>query len=125
ACFTLAPTAGPAAAVPSVPAKAVGFGAIVLATQALIYTYDVWTGMLYFSEEVRDPGRQIPRAMFAGVFAIIAIYVLVNVAFVHVLGMPALAATDFAAGAAAQTLFGARGDTIIRVLLMVGIFSGV
>jgi APA family basic amino acid/polyamine antiporter len=39
--------------------------------------------------------------------------------------MPALAATDFAAGAAAQAVFGARGDTIIRVLLMVGIFSGV
>ena len=83
--------------------------------QAVIFTYDGWNGLLYFSEEVRDPGRQIPRAMFTGVLAIIAIYVLVNVAFVHVLGMDALAKSDFAAGAAAQALFGARGDTIIRV----------
>lgn len=124
ACFALAPVGGvdtPTIAVPT----AVGFGAIVLAMQAVIFTYDGWNGLLYFSEEVRDPGKQIPRAMFAGVAAIIAIYVLVNIAFVHVLGMPALGRTDFAAGAAAQELFGARGDTIIRVLLMVGVFSGV
>jgi APA family basic amino acid/polyamine antiporter len=81
--------------------------------------------MLYFSEELPDPGRQIPRAMFSGVFAIIAIYVLVNLAFVHVLGMDGLAKTDFAAGTAAQALFGAKGDALIRILLIVALVSGV
>jgi APA family basic amino acid/polyamine antiporter len=125
ACFVLAPVSGAPSAPAVTATKAVGFGAVVLAMQAVIFTYDGWNGMLYFSEEVRDPGRQIPRAMFAGVLAVIAIYVLVNIAFVHVLGMSGLAGTDFAAGAAAQALFGARGDTVIRVLLMVGVFSGV
>jgi APA family basic amino acid/polyamine antiporter len=125
ACFALAPASGPVAAVPSAPVQAVGFGAIVLAMQAVIYTYDGWNGMLYFSEEVRDPGREIPRAMFGGVAAIIAIYVLVNVAFVHVLGIAGLAASDFAAGAAAQALFGGHGDAIVRSLLIVGLLSGV
>jgi len=124
ACFTLAPASGPATA-PSAPAQAIGIGAIVLAMQAVIYTYDGWNGMLYFSEEVRDPGREIPRAMFGGVAAIIAIYVLVNVAFVHVLGIPGLARSDFAAGAAAQALFGGHGDAIVRSLLIVGLLSGV
>jgi basic amino acid/polyamine antiporter, APA family len=125
ACFTLAPASGPAAAAPSAPAQAIGIGAIVLAMQAVIYTYDGWNGMLYFSEEVRDPGREIPRAMFGGVAAIIAIYVLVNVAFVHVLGIPGLAKSDFAAGAAAQALFGGHGDAIVRSLLIIGLLSGV
>jgi APA family basic amino acid/polyamine antiporter len=125
ACFALAPASGPVAAVPSAPVQAVGFGSIVLAMQAVIYTYDGWNGMLYFSEEVRDPGREIPRAMFGGVAAIIAIYVLVNVAFVHVLGIAGLAASDFAAGAAAQALFGGHGDAIVRSLLIVGLLSGV
>jgi APA family basic amino acid/polyamine antiporter len=125
ACFALAPAAGPAVEPISVPSNAVGIGAIVLAMQAVIYTYDGWNGMLYFSEEVRDPGREIPRAMFGGVAAIIAIYVLVNVAFVHVLGMSGLAGSDFAAGSAAQVLFGGRGDTIVRSLLIVGLLSGV
>jgi APA family basic amino acid/polyamine antiporter len=124
ACFALAPASGPAAEPLPAPAKTVGIGAIVLAMQAVIYTYDGWNGMLYFSEEVRDPGREIPRAMFGGVAAIIAIYVLVNVAFVHVLGMAGLARSDFAAGSAAQALFGGRGDTIVRSLLIVGLLSG-
>ena len=125
ACFTVTPTSAPIIPAVATTPAAVGFTTIVLAMQAVIFTYDGWNGMLYMSEEVRDPGRQIPRAMFAGVFSIIAIYVLVNIAFVHVLGMPGLAATDFAAGATAQALFGARGDTIIRALLIVALFSGV
>src|SRR5215207_4815921 len=126
ACFTLLPITAPSAPAAAVTAtKVAGIGAVILAMQSVIYTYDGWNGMLYFSEEVRDPGRQIPRAMFAGVLAIIAIYVLVNVGFVRVLGMPGLARSDFAAGAAAQALFGSRGDTVIRSLLIVALFSGV
>ena len=126
ACFTLAPVAAPAAAaLPAAAPTVVGIAAVVLAMQAVIFTYDGWNGMLYFSEEVRDPGRQIPRAMFTGVLAIIAIYLLVNIGFVHVLGMRGLAGSDFAAGAAAQALFGARGDTIIRSMLIVALFSGI
>src|SRR5215218_9930774 len=85
ACFTLVPVAAPAvsAAAAAAPA-AVGIAAVVLAMQAVIFTYDGWNGMLYFSGEIRDPGRQIPRAMFSGVMAIIAIYLLVNIGFVHV-----------------------------------------
>jgi APA family basic amino acid/polyamine antiporter len=124
ACFAIAPIA-PVAAPAATVAPAIGFGAIVLAMQAVIFTYDGWNGLLYFSEEVRDPGREIPKAMFAGVGAIIGIYVLVNIAFVHVLGIETLAKSDFAAGAAAQALFGARSDTILRIVLIVGLFSGI
>jgi basic amino acid/polyamine antiporter, APA family len=124
ACFTVTPVAARAGAATPI-SGAVGIAAVVLAMQAIIYTYDGWTGMLYFSEEVKDPGRHIPRAMFTGVLAVIAIYVLVNFAFVYVLGMPGLAASDFAAGSAAQALFGARGDTIVRALLIVGLLSGI
>ena len=122
ACFVVEPVSSPA--VTPTATAVVGFASIVLAMQAVIYTYDGWNGILYFSEEVRDPGREIPRSMFAGVAAVIAIYVLVNVALVHVLGMHRLAGNDFAAGAAAQALFGVRGDAFVRVLVIVGLFSG-
>ena len=42
--------------------------AFVLALQAVIYTYDGWNAVIYFSEEVKDPGRNIPRAMLGGLF---------------------------------------------------------
>ena len=124
ACFALTPTSAPGAPSSPVVPVAVGFAAWVLAMQAVIFTYDGWNGLLYFSEEVRDPGRQIPRAMFSGVIAVIAIYLLINAGFVHVLGMRGLAASDFAAGAAAQALFGRYGDAIIRSMLIVALFSG-
>src|SRR5882762_9971857 len=52
--------------------------AFVLALQSVIYTYDGWTGVVYFGEEVQESGKSIPRSLFGGVLSIIAIYLLVN-----------------------------------------------
>ena len=87
--------------------------------QGVVYTYDGWTGLIYFSGEVRNPGRDVPRAMVGGVLLVIGIYLLLNLAFLHVLPMSRLAHEPFAAGAAAEVVFGPRGDTIIRVIMIV------
>ncbi|HET6579161.1 MAG TPA: APC family permease [Gemmatimonadales bacterium] len=98
--------------------------AVVLAVQAVIYTYDGWTGPLYFGEETRDPGRGIPRSMMLGVCLVILIYVLVNVAFVRVLGIGRMAGDPFVAASAGKVLFGARGDLVIRLLVLLSILGG-
>ncbi len=99
--------------------------ALVLSLQAVIYTYDGWTGVVYFSEEVNQPGRNIPRSMFGGVVLVIAIYLLVNVALLYVLPISEIARSDFAAGAAAQVIFGQRGDTIFRTLTILSMLSAI
>ena len=98
--------------------------AMVLALQAVIYTYDGWNGPLYFGEETRDPGRGIPRAMVLGVLLVILIYVLVNVAFLRVLGITRMAGDPFVAASAGKLLFGDRGDLVIRLLVLISILSG-
>ena len=98
--------------------------AIVLALQAVIYTYDGWNGPLYFGEETRNPGRGIPRAMVLGVLLVILIYVLVNVAFLRVLGINRMAGDPFVAASAGKVLFGDRGDLVIRLLVLISILSG-
>ena len=113
-----------AALTPPAPAHSF-FISLVLALQAVIYTYDGWTGVIYFSEEVREPGRDIPRALFGGVLSIIAIYLLVNLAFLSVLPMARLAGEPFAAGAAAQTIFGQQGESVIRVLMIIAMLSSI
>jgi APA family basic amino acid/polyamine antiporter len=122
ACF-IAPSRGsaPAAMAPAGPLTIAG---IVLAMQAVIYTYDGWNGVLYFSGEVKNPGRDIPRAMLGGVLGVIAIYLLVNVALLHVLGMDGLRGSTFAVGAAAESIFGAQGQTIVRVIMLISLISG-
>ncbi len=107
-----------------IPSGVALFTAVVLALQAVIYTYDGWTGPLYFAEETRNPGRGIPRSMVLGVFLVILIYVLVNVAFVRVVGIGGMAGDPFVAATAGKVLFGERGDLVIRLLVLISILSG-
>jgi APA family basic amino acid/polyamine antiporter len=101
------------------------FGALIIALQGVLYTYDGWYGVIYFGEEVRDPKRDVVRSMFGGVLLIIAIYVVVNLAYVHVLPMSQLAGEPLAAGAVARAIFGAYGDETIRILAILSLLSTV
>ncbi len=103
----------------------VTLSAIVLSLQSVIYTYDGWAGVIYFSEEVKHPGRDIPRALLGGVLSIAAIYLLVNVALLYVLPVAQIAGKEFAAGEAANVIFGVYGDTIFRCLTIVSMLSGI
>jgi APA family basic amino acid/polyamine antiporter len=96
---------------------------LVLSLQAVIYTYDGWAGVVYFSEEVHDPGRDIPRSLFGGGLLVIAIYLLVNMALVYVLPLHRIAGQEFAAGVAAQVVFGPSGDTVFRTLTILSMLS--
>jgi APA family basic amino acid/polyamine antiporter len=116
---------GALATSPSYSTSAITLAAVVVSLQAAIYTYDGWAGVIYFSEEVKEPGRDIPRALFGGVLTITAIYLLVNVALLYVLPMSRIAGKEFAAGEAATVMFGAHGDTIFRLLTIVSMLSGI
>jgi len=97
--------------------------AIMLGLQAVFYTIDGWNGIIYFGEEVRDPGRDVPRAIFGSVFSIMAIYLLLNGALLYVLPMNEIAGNRFALGTAAQRVFGQLGDPIIRSIMIVSLLS--
>jgi basic amino acid/polyamine antiporter, APA family len=98
---------------------------LILSLREVIYTYDGWSGVIYFSEEVKNPARDIPRSLFGGVLTITAIYLLVNVALLYVLPISGIAGKEFAAGEAATVIFGAFGDPIFRILTIVSMLSGI
>ncbi|MCL5288744.1 MAG: APC family permease [Acidobacteria bacterium] len=127
ACFAFGTRGADSAAVatasaPTGKALAVAF---VLALQAVMYTYDGWTGPIYFSEEVKDPAKSIPRAMFAGALSILGIYALFNIALLYILPLSKIAGENFAMGAAATVIFGPAGDTLARSLMVVCLLSGI
>lgn len=122
ACFAVpGHAAAPAAPVPLATTGL--FVAIILSMQGVIFTYDSYYWTLYYGEELTDPGREIPRAMFGTVAAVAVVYLLLNVAFVRLLGLPAMAGDPFVAATAAQKVFGRHGDTIIRVIMIVSILG--
>jgi APA family basic amino acid/polyamine antiporter len=111
---------------PRVMPTGTGFvAAIVLALQAVIFTYDGWTGPLYFGEETTNIGHTMPRSMIGGVLAVIVIYLGFNFAMLHVVGISAMAGDPFVAGSAGTILFGSKGDLIIRLVVLIALLGGI
>jgi basic amino acid/polyamine antiporter, APA family len=119
ACFIGGSAAG------SAPARAASTVAIVIALQSVIFTYDGWTAVLYMAGEMKNPGREIPRSILVGLGSVIAVYLLVNAAFMVVLGLDGMAASKLVADDAAQVVFGAGGTTTIRLLIAVSLLSAI
>jgi basic amino acid/polyamine antiporter, APA family len=111
------------AASPPLPHGLALIGAIGLAMQGIVFTYDSYYNVVYCGEEIRDPGREIPRAIFRGLWLIIAIYMLLNIAFVAVVPMDRMANDPFVGGTVARWVFGDRGDAIIRALMIVSVLG--
>ncbi len=88
-----------------------------------MFAYGGWQSLNYVSEEVREPERNLPRAILIGVFCVIAVYVSANVAYVHVLGAEALAATHTPAADVAARLMGEPGAKVISLLIVVSTFG--
>ena len=124
AAFLLAGTAAPEAPL-ATPHGAALFTAVIIALQGVLYTYDGWYGVIYFGDEVRNPARDVIRSMFGGTLLVILIYVVINLAYVHVLPMSRLAGEPLAAGAVAREIFGNYGDKTIRVLAIISLLSTV
>jgi APA family basic amino acid/polyamine antiporter len=94
---------------PAVAAGWFGFGAAML---VIIGAYNGWGDLAVYGEEIENPGRAIPRALFGGILGVAALYLAVNLALLHSLTPSAMAQSDFAAADAARGVFGARGDMI-------------
>ena len=97
--------------------------AMAVALQGIVFAYDGWTSVIYFSGEVRDPAREIPRALVGGLLATIALYVLLNVAFLLVLPLDAMASSPLAASSAASAVFGATGGLLVQLLIALALPS--
>jgi basic amino acid/polyamine antiporter, APA family len=120
ACFAYA-LSSPARAAGPVALPAGTFAGLVVALQSVVITYGGWQSALYFTEEDRDPRRNLPRSMIGGVAAVIVIYLLVNLALLAVLPVPDLARSTLPAADAARVIFGGRGAELITLLSLVSL----
>jgi basic amino acid/polyamine antiporter, APA family len=97
------------------------FAGLIIALQSVAITYGGWQSALYFTEEDRDPRRNLPRAMIGGVVAVIVVYLLVNIALLVLLPVPAIAHSTLPAADAAQIVLGGYGRQIITVLSLISL----
>ena len=112
--------------VPAVPEGLGGLPLVSVFFHGLVpamFAYGGWQNLNYIAEEVRDPMRNLPRAILIAVFCVIAVYVSANVAYVHVLSAPGLAATQTPAADLAARLVGETGARLVSLLIVVSTFG--
>jgi APA family basic amino acid/polyamine antiporter len=119
----LAPGAGAAAA----PATAAGTWGLVaamgLAISGAFWAYDGWNNITYVAGEVREPQRNIPRALILGTACVMAVYVLTNVAYLYALPIGDMAQSKLVAADAMRRTLGAAGAAFVALLVIVSTFG--
>lgn len=108
------PTGG-AVAPPGMP-TATNWGLVLI---FVMLTYGGWNEAAYVSAEVVGPGRNLPRALFWSLALVTAVYLLVNLAYVKVLGLAGVAASNAVAADALRAVLGENGARIISALIAV------
>jgi APA family basic amino acid/polyamine antiporter len=96
---------------------------IIAVLPAIVVAYDGWYEAIYFTEEDTNAAKHLPRAMIGGVLSIIGLYLLMNLAFLHVLSIPVLSASKLPAADAARIVFPHGSGTFVTVLSLLTLLS--
>lgn len=107
------------------PATAVTTSAILTALILVMWTYDGWSNLAQIGGEVKNPGRNMPRALILGSTAIVAIYLFINAAYLYLVPVTEMAGVPLVAAEAAKRIpvFGAAGAAIISGIVMLSCFG--
>lgn len=112
-------------AMPSAPQGWELLGAYVAAIAGAFWAYDGWNNITFVAGEVKDPQKNIPKSLFAGLSFCIIIYAFINLAYVYVLPIDRLAGAAFVASDAAKVAWGAIGGSVIALIVIVSTFGTV
>ncbi len=90
-----------------------------------LFSQSAWNNVTFAGEEVKEPGRTLPRALLAGCAVVTALYVLANLAYLNVMPLSGIqhAPEDRVATAVATSLFGPAAAGVVAAAIMVSTFG--
>src|SRR5215472_11846500 len=91
---------------------------------AVFWAYDGWVYITWVAGEVKDPRRNVPRAMVLGIIVVGVIYIAMNLAYMYALPVKEIAQHETIAHAAAVVLFSPRAALWLSLMIAVSCFSG-
>ena len=100
-------------------------GNLKLALILVLFTYGGWSDMAYVAAEIKNPGRNIARALVLGTLAVTTIYLLANAAFLHALGFEGMAASEAVAVDTVAAFLPAGAARAIAVLVCISALGAV
>ena len=89
------------------------------------FSYSGWNAAAYVAGEMREPGRNVPRALLLGAGAVVLLYVLLNVVFLGAVEPAALAGVVEVGHVAASALLGPAGGAVLSVTIALGLAASV
>lgn len=110
---------------PDAPEGLALLGAYVAALSGAFWAYDGWNNITFVAGEIRQPQRNIPRSLLAGLLFCMLVYVLVNIAFIYVLPLDKMAVSAFVASDVSRTVWGTLGAGIITLMIIISTFGTV
>lgn len=114
--FLAKPVSGPAAVSPHISLSLFGVAMI-----ACLLGYDGWIQVSFVAGEIRRPQRNILLALSIGLAVCSAVYLLVNLAYLRVLTVPEIAASNYVGAAAAERALGPVGGKLVSIIVMLSI----
>jgi len=106
------------------PATQAGFFSLIgLALAGAFWAYDGWNNVTFVSGEIKNPQRNVPKALLYGTFITMIVYVLINIAYLYVLPIDEIAKSPLVAATAVEKIFGQSGGAIISIAVIISTFG--
>lgn len=102
---------------------------MVLAMRAAFWGYEGWLALGFIGEEIKDPKKNLPKALFIGISIVIVIYLLVNTAYLYVMPIDEMTAAirqddnNIAAVLVMDKILGTGGAYIISAMILISTFG--
>jgi amino acid transporter len=102
---------------------AVGLSPFLLAMVVILWAYDGWADLSFVGGEVRDPARNLPRALLIGTGTVVALYLAANAVYLYLIPMAQMRAAELVAADVAAVLIGPVGVVLVSATIAVSTFG--
>jgi len=99
------------------------FTGFIAALVAALWAYDGWNNVSMVASEIREPQKNLPRALIGGTLAVIGIYLLADWAYFHVLTAAEVAESIRVPASMMSKIFGGAGAGAVSIAAMISIFA--
>jgi APA family basic amino acid/polyamine antiporter len=108
---------------PAWPSGSFTMPAFGLALVSTLWAFDGWADLSYNGGEVKDPQRNLPRALIGGTLLVLVIYMLANLAYLAVLPIEEMRTSKLVAADVAQKVIGTGGVVFVSATVMISTFG--
>ncbi|MEE2844257.1 MAG: amino acid permease [Planctomycetota bacterium] len=109
----------PSTVAATAPMQGQSFDGFLFAMVLVMFTYGGWNDMSFVATEIKNPAKNIPRALVLGVCTVSVIYLLINIAMLMALGHTGLAASDTPASDMLKVTIGSGAEKIMALLICI------